>query len=133
MDFRSKTALMASLLASLWLTGCTDGVMVLPNGTGGSLGGSGSGSSGLVITRANIDPSTVRVSPGQSLTLSVETSNPNGGSLYYSWSASGGSFSSTSGNPVRWTAPGNAGRVRVVVYVNNGRETTQAEFGFNVQ
>lgn len=118
--------LAAAVGLSASMIGC-DGNFAIPGATGlGTMGG-------LQITKLNITPSTVAVGRGQSLALSVETSNPLGGNLFYSWTASGGSLSASNTNPVRWTAPSSPGRATVQVYVQNGNEVAKAEFGFNVQ
>lgn len=116
---RARTLVLALALAALPLTGCD-----VPTGSGA--GG------GLSIVRTNADPSATTVAPGASVTLSVETTSSSP-SLLYSWSATGGSLSSATGNPVRWTAPASAGVYRVEVTVTDGANAAMAAYRFTVE
>jgi hypothetical protein len=115
----------AAALASLTMTGCTDAAGLLMQ-VPGALG------SGLSI-RMEADPSSTTVTAGQAVTLSVIATNPSGGALTYSWSATGGSLSSTGGSTVRWTAPGAGGSYTVNVSVSNGKDSAPGAYRFTVR
>lgn len=89
---------------------------------------------GLAIVRTNADPSATSVKPGQSVTLSVETTRDGQANLLYSWSATGGTLSAATGNPVRWTAPaGTPGTTyRVEVTVSDGTAAAVAAYRFTL-
>lgn len=120
-------ALAVVALVALPLTGC-DGAMVLA--PGGGLSPIGTTGSSFAITATNVDPSTVNVTAGQSLSLSVTTSRT---ADRFSWSATGGQLSSTSGSSVTWTAPSAAGTYRVDVTAYAGAESAPASFRFTVK
>lgn len=120
--------LTAPLLTST-LTGCDlAGELLVPGaihqtGTGGVVGG------GLAITRFDADPSKVLTSPGDTRRLSVEA-NRTGTS--FSWSASGGTLSGTTGASNTWTAPDQPGTYRIDVTARNGSDEAKASFQFTV-
>lgn len=118
----------AACLAAPSLGGCTDlaGVLLSPGGIGST-----SSSGGLSII-TNADPSSKLVSPGDQVTLSVRVTSGTG-SVTYAWSASGGSLSSSSGNPVVWTAPSAPGNYSIQVTVSDGTNEAPGAFGFTVQ
>lgn len=45
------------------------------------------------------------VKPGQATTLTIDAEDPDGDEISYTWSATAGTLSSTSGSSVIWTAP----------------------------
>lgn len=122
-----RKALTVLALVALPLTGC-DGAMVLS--PGGGLSPVGTTGSGFAITQTNVDPSMVNVTAGQALSLSVTTSRT---ADRFSWSASGGELSSTSGSSVTWTAPASAGTYNVNVTAYSGVDTAPASFRFVVK
>jgi hypothetical protein len=53
--------------------------------------------------------------------VSVSAADPDGDTLEYSWSVTGGSLDNSSTNPVKWTMPDTAGDYQIEVEVNDGR------------
>lgn len=121
MSRRFVLAACAAALITVPLGGCPlDGAMVGPLSTGT-----------ITTVKTNLDPAKATVSAGEVITLWIETNLPSN-ELSYSWSASGGSLSSSSGNTVRWTA-GGSGRVRVSCTISSGANSRQAEYLFTVR
>jgi hypothetical protein len=111
-------------LVALPLTGCDGSALLRPD-----LGDIG-GNSGFTNIQTSVNPSTATATPGQSLTLSV-TSTPSADR--FSWTATGGQLSSTSGNPVTWTAPSSPGTYNVNVTVYSGTLSAPTSFRFTVR
>ena len=78
------------------------------------------------------DSEPLLVRPGETCTLSIEVSDPEGLPLTAAWSSSQGSFANRKLDSVQWTAPPSGGRVAVVVEVSNGEVSTQHTWHFNV-
>jgi hypothetical protein len=57
---------------------------------------------------------------GLEYTFSAAASDPDGDSLSYYWSVSGGSIANPNTNPVKWTMPANAGNYDITVTVDDG-------------
>jgi len=57
---------------------------------------------------------------GVEYTISAAASDPDGDTLTYSWSVSGGTLNSSSGNPVKWTMPGTAGNYQITIEADDG-------------
>ncbi|MDB5098260.1 MAG: hypothetical protein JWM80_2681 [Cyanobacteria bacterium RYN_339] len=114
----------AAALVGAPLTGCTDlnGLVNVPNPVG----------NGISI-RLNADPSSSYVAADSSVTLSVDVTNPNGGTVSYAWNTNGGSLSSRGGNPVVWTAPSTPGTYTVQVNVTAGGTSAPGAIRFIVQ
>ena len=74
-----------------------------------------------VISSVSGDPASV--APGESSTITCVASDPDGDSLSYDWSTTGGSLSGT-GKVVTWTAPDVAGTYSISVTVDDGRGGT---------
>lgn len=70
-----------------------------------------------VVGSISVNPATVNTSG--TVSLGVTASDPDGGSLSYSWSASAGTFNTTAAANVTWTAPGQAGNVSFKVRVTD--------------
>lgn len=121
---RFALAALAGLVLTVPLGGCPLDVA--------SLGGPPVLSGGRFTTvQANVDPAKTTLASGESVRLWV-TTNLDGGGLSYSWSASGGSLSSSSGQEVYWTA-GGPGRFRVSCTVSSGQDTRPVEYLFTVR
>ncbi len=56
--------------------------------------------------------------------VSAAAADPDGDTLSYSWSVTGGSLDSSSGNPIKWTMPGTAGDYDITVEVDDGNGGT---------
>ena len=78
------------------------------------------------------DSEPLLVRPGETCTLSIEVSDPEGLPLTAAWSSSQGSFANRKLDSVQWTAPPSGGRVAVMVEVSNGEVSTQHTWHFNV-
>jgi len=63
---------------------------------------------------------TTSITASASVTSGTYSSGSSSGTFIYSWSANGGTFSSTSSNPVSWTAPATPGTYQITVSVSNG-------------
>lgn len=70
------------------------------------------------IDSMSANPTVART--GQTVTLSVNASDPDGDSLAISWSSSGGTFSTTAGPSVDWTAPDAPGQYSFTATVSDG-------------
>ncbi len=57
---------------------------------------------------------------GLEYTFSAAASDPDGDSLSYYWSVSGGSIANPNTNPVKWTMPATAGNYDITVTVDDG-------------
>lgn len=68
---------------------------------------------------SNIDKSAAYQNTGKPIQLNCIATDPNGDSLAYTWTASGGTFSSTSTKSVVWTAPGKEAIYTITVKVND--------------
>lgn len=94
-------------------------------------------SCGVVEKLANRVPVITKVyaiktmlSTNDTTTVGVEAEDPDKDVLSFSWSADGGSFSTSQGKNVVWTAPGTAGRYHLEVTVsdeNGGEASDQVE------
>jgi hypothetical protein len=71
-----------------------------------------------IITSLTANPTTV--STGAVSTITCNASDPDGDTLSYNWSATGGVLSSTTTNPVTWTAPNTPGTYTINVTVTDG-------------
>ena len=61
------------------------------------------------------------ITPGMQCEVEAISLDPDGDTLSYSWSVTGGTLSSTTTNPVQWTAPGVESTFEVTVTVDDGR------------
>ncbi len=59
------------------------------------------------------------VNPGQGTTLTADANDPDGDALTYTWSATSGNLSSTTGQSVNWTAPSDTGRYTINLVVED--------------
>ncbi len=60
--------------------------------------------------------------PADTTTIKVEAHDPEGSALAYTWSAAGGTLSSTTGSHVRWSTPALAGDYKITVKVRDDRD-----------
>jgi len=68
----------------------------------------------------SITASDTSVKAGETVSLTVHSEDPDGDSLRYSWSSTGGQFDTTSGSSVVWTAPQEEGVYQITVTVSDG-------------
>lgn len=59
--------------------------------------------------------------PADTTTIKVEAHDPERGTLSFTWSAAGGTLSSTTGSRVHWTAPAVAGDYKISVKVRDDK------------
>jgi photosystem II stability/assembly factor-like uncharacterized protein len=105
-----------ALVAALSLSGC---VVLAPNGSNPGTGtDNASKQASLVITSFTANPSSLRA--GDQLSLSVEAVSSAGRTLTYTWTATSGILSATSGKIVNWTSPTTPGTYTVAVSVTDG-------------
>ena len=57
----------------------------------------------------------------QQYDISASASDPDGDSLTYAWTVSGGSINNAAANPMKWTTPGAAGDYTIQVKVTDGK------------
>jgi hypothetical protein len=77
-----------------------------------------------VVTISSITAAPPTVSPGGAVVLTAAASDSAGGPLSYAWTAPSGSFSSSSGNPVTWTAPLSTGTVLIQLTVTSATNSS---------
>ncbi|MBN1298958.1 MAG: PKD domain-containing protein [Actinobacteria bacterium] len=101
--------------------------------TGTASNSAGSASDSITLTwgcNRPPDISDISVPPeiitGQQYPISASASDPDGDSLTYSWSVTGGSFSNSGANPTQWTAPDSSGTFNITVTVNDGNGGTDS-------
>ena len=75
---------------------------------------------------SNIDKSAAYQNTGKPIQLNCIAADPNGDSLAFTWTASGGTFSSTSTKSVVWTAPGKEAIYTITVKVNDNGNLSDA-------
>ena len=75
-----------------------------------------------IVSTITANPTTVLT--GGSSVISCEATSPYTSALTYTWIASGGSLSSTSGKIVTWTAPSVAGTYNITVVISDGSTST---------
>jgi hypothetical protein len=73
------------------------------------------------IASITVNPSTIII--GGATTLECKASDPSGKPLVFSWGSTAGSFSSSTGSIVTWTAPAVAGTYLISVSANNGTQS----------
>lgn len=67
--------------------------------------------------------------------VAATASDPDGDTLTYEWTVSGGAINNTAANPMKWTTPGTAGNYTVNVTVtdgNGGEDTESATYAVTV-
>lgn len=74
-------------------------------------------------TISSLTASATTVEAKTKITLTCEASDPENNSLTYSWEATTGTLSTTSGKNVEWTAPSTIGNVIVTVSVSDGKKS----------
>jgi hypothetical protein len=73
-----------------------------------------------VITSISVNPDDIY--PNEEATLTVNAEDPDGDELAFTWSATSGNLSSTSGQVVDWKAPGDPGSYTVTVVAEDEAE-----------
>lgn len=108
------------LSACLALAGCTISTSTLAPSSKDSTGSSTnqSGVKNPVISGLTASPTSTS-QPGQAISIQVSAYDPKGENLRYTWSATGGTLSSTTGTLITWKAPSAAGTYIVQVLVTN--------------
>ena len=81
----------------------------------------GCGSLPPMVTSLTADPAAIPIE-GTTL-ISCEASTTTSAGLTYSWSANGGTLSSSSGKAVSWTAPSTTGTYTITVIVSDGSQS----------
>lgn len=110
-------AMAALLLGSLALSGC----LIVAEGdlTNPSIPGATTPSANNPQIQALVANPT-NVTKGQPITVTIRAADPKQQPLEYTWSATGGTLSTTSGQLVQWTPPSTAGTYTINVLVSNG-------------
>ena len=106
---RARRALVSAVvLAALLMGGC----------------GGGGGVGNRPPTIAGLNPSATSVEPSGAVTFNASASDPDGDALTYTWSASGGTFDSTTIRNPTWTAPATIGLYAISLEVSDGHGRT---------
>jgi hypothetical protein len=71
------------------------------------------------VAAINFDPSGIYT--GWTYIVTADSSDPDGDSLTYEWSATGGSITGANTNPMTWKAPDTTGNYTISVTVRDGR------------
>jgi uncharacterized delta-60 repeat protein len=87
---------------------------------GGGGGGGGEKNHPPVISSIDVSPGT-NVNTGASINLTCNASDSDGDTLTYTWTKTGGTLSTTTGQTVNWTAPSTEGTYRITVTVSDGK------------
>lgn len=118
---------LAVLLAGLAIAGCTiQNTTYVPSNLGSDTSDtSNSAHSTPVILSLTASPTSLS-QPGQSISINVDAYDPKGRSLRYTWSATGGTLSATTGSLIAWKAPATPGTYTVNVLVSNDTGGTTA-------
>lgn len=111
------TALLLALTLPV-LTAC-DIKTVIANGTG--IGGDKN--NGPVITAFTANPTNTSAA-GQVITFGIDAIDKDNDVLSYTWTATGGTLSTTTGRLVSWTPPSTAGTYTVQVSLSDGKGGT---------
>ncbi len=75
------------------------------------------GNNAPVITNITFNPTTPMV--GEDVTCTVTATDEDDDTLTFTWSADNGTFASTTGDSVTWTAPANAGAYTITVIASD--------------
>jgi hypothetical protein len=113
-SYRGATSLLLSGLCGLMLTGCTF------TSAGGNINPAASqaDANSPIIQALSANP--IAITKSQVLTVTIKAYDPKQQALDYTWSATGGTLSSTTGQLVQWTPPTTAGAYTISVLVTNG-------------
>lgn len=95
----------------------------ITNSVGATGGDSGSKNQAPTITAFTANP-TNTTAPGQTVTFSIDAVDPDNDILKYTWTATGGTLSSTAGRVVSWTPPASAGTYTVQVAISDQKGGT---------
>lgn len=111
------------LATSLALTGC----LFVNNGVASNPGTTTTkpGAINPVIKSLTANPTSLS-QPGQSISIQVDAYDPKGESLRYTWSATGGTLSTTTGTLVNWKSPNVPATYTVLVLITNDSGGTAA-------
>lgn len=74
-----------------------------------------------VINALTANPTSITVTSGQPLTMQAVASDPDGETIAYNWTATGGTLNTTTGQLVYWVPPVTPGTYAVSVVVTDGR------------
>lgn len=106
------------------LIGCAQNVNT-PEGGGG--GGAPAGPNRApVIGALTANPTSITVTEGRPITLQAVATDPEGETLAYNWTATGGTLNSTTGQLVYWVPPSTPGTYAVSLLVTDGRGASTA-------
>lgn len=87
-------------------------------------GGGGGANSPPVLNALSANPTSTLVTSGQPITLQAQASDPDGDTLSYDWSSTGGTLSSTAGQLVYWLPPSTPGTYVVSLAVTDSHGLT---------
>lgn len=112
-------ALTTLVLGSFALSGClivAEGDLTGPSVPGATTPAPSANNPQIQALSAN----PTNVTKGQPITVTIKAADPKQQPLEYTWSATGGTLSTTSGQLVQWTPPTTAGTYTINVLVSNG-------------
>jgi len=76
-----------------------------------------------------VSPTDFTIMPGDSISLTAQASDPDGGTVTYAWTFSGGTPLTAEGASVTWTAPSSNATIAVMVMANDGQGGTSSGTG----
>jgi hypothetical protein len=108
-----------------WTAPSTFGIYIVTAIVSDGKGGTATQSVSIAVTNNNPLISSLTATPatlvtGGNSTIRCTASDPDGDTLAYSWTYTGGSISGT-GSTITWTAPSTAGTYTVTVIVSDGK------------
>jgi len=108
-----------------WTAPSTFGIYIVTAIVSDGKGGTATQSVSIAVTNNNPQISSLTATPatlvtGGNSTIRCTASDPDGDTLAYSWTYTGGSISGT-GSTITWTAPATAGTYTVTVLVSDGK------------
>jgi len=84
----------------------------------------------IAITEQKTGYPAAYIYTNQTYNISVPASDPDGDTLNFSWSATGGTVNNSNSNPAIWKAPGAQGYYTINISVNDGRGGTASTFKY---
>jgi hypothetical protein len=113
---------------AIWTAPATEGTYIISVIVSDDKGGTATESCDIEVANTppvitSLAPGATAVGPGGSCTVTCTASDPDGDTITYTWSATGGAISGT-GSTVTWTAPATEGTYTITVSVSDDKGGT---------